>query len=335
MHAKFILRIPTFCFYFTLLVLFSCQQESARKIFNRRNSFSASVIQNQLFFSNRAMDYSFPIWFNDSLIRLNAIESITRNIYSRNTILNETQDSLIEFPSESICYQFHENGFVKKVSHMYYFDDRKISQFDFFYSNAPNKTGFSLAKIDSMIDFRDNIPLRLNSSQNLEMFELYSQQQVETDFSVFKNRLTGDYLFAAFNKTIWGAMSIDAEFHPTPKDKILLGTLLKPEKIYRVENKVKESEVVEFEYRKGQITKILTYQYPFIEQRSFNYDKRGYCIGYIDSTFSDKIFLTRSVATFENNMLGSPKRIVHQKELEVGKRKVMNYEDIIYKYRKE
>jgi len=314
--------------------LFSCQQEGKRKIFGRSHTFSASIIQNQLFFSERAMDYSFPLWFNDSLIRHHAIESVTRNIYSRNTILNETQDSLVEFPAESICYQFNEKGFVNKVSHIYYFDDRKISQFDFFYSKAPNKNGFSSAKIDSMVEFKDNIPLPLSSSRDLEMFALYSQKQTEKDFSVFRNRLTGDYLFAVFNKNIWGALSIDAEFHPTPKDKVLLGTLLKPEKIYRVENKVKESEVIEFEYKKERITKILNYQYPFIEQRSFNYDKQGYCIGFIDSTFSEKIFLTKSVATFENNSLGSPTRIVHEKELEVGKLKTVNYEDIIYKYRK-
>jgi hypothetical protein len=50
-------------------------------------------------------------------------------------------------------------------------------------------------------------------------------------------------------------------------------------------------------------------EYPFDHKRDFLYSKKGICLGYIDSTFSDDIFVTRNI-----NKKNEPIRIIHRKE---------------------
>ena len=52
------------------------------------------------------------------------------------------------------------------------------------------------------------------------------------------------------NKKYWGALSVDSILEPRPIDRVVLGSPHFPFKSYRVENKVKEKDVVEYRYKR-------------------------------------------------------------------------------------
>jgi hypothetical protein len=118
------------------------------------------------------------------------------------------------------------------------------------------------------------------------------------------------------NKKYWGPLSIDSILGPMPKDIIVLGSPYVPAKQYSVENKVYENNVINYVYdKKTQIVKSINRQeYPFDLRRTLVYSKNGICEGYIDSTFSGDLFLTRTVAKMDLDKNNKPLRIVNRKE---------------------
>lgn len=332
MNRRFSLLFAVFVLF--LFVLFSCQEDRKTKLFGLKKSNPPTLIYNHLLFSDFANEFSFPIWFNDSLIQLHKIEKITRNIYPKSLTSSDTYDSLYQVPSEIVIYEFDKLGQVRKVSHIFYFDDRKISQFEYVYPYAANKIGFASVRLDSMVVFKDNIPVPLNTSRDLEIFALYNSVKSEKGYSIFTDRMTGDFLYCLLDKKLISPLEIDRQFKPNPRDIILIGSPKKPEKVYHVENKINETKVKKFTYKKGKIDNIRSNSYPFHTMRNFSYDKNGYCIGYIDSTFSESNYLTRTITDFENNRISSPRKIFHKKENSEGKMSLINFEEFTYEYRK-
>jgi hypothetical protein len=316
------------------VIFFSCTENGKRKIFDLKKTNPPSLIHNHLLFSDFSNEFSFPIWFNDSMIRTNKIKKITRNIYPKRLLNKAINDTLFQMPSETVIYEFGVEGNVEKVSHLFFFDDRKISQFEYVYPYLANNTGFASVRLDSMVVFKDKIPVSLNTIRDLELFALYNFKKSDKGFSIFENRMTGDFLFCLSDKKLWRPLEIDREFRPNPKDLILLGNPLKPEKIYQVKNKINEKNVQQFNYKNGSIQVIRKDAYPFNTARYFTYDKIGYCTGYIDSTFSEDTFLTRTLSNFENNIIFSPTKILNKKENSDGKMILINYQEFIYEYRK-
>jgi hypothetical protein len=313
-------------------IISSCKSEGKRKLFNPKRTYPQSLFRNHLLFSDFANDFSFPIWFNDSLIKKNKISKITRIIYPKSLTEASRGDSILSVPSETIEFVFTKNGTVERVNQTFYYDDRKISQYEYQYHDFPNKYGFSSAKVDSKIAVIEKFGIDI--SRDAEKFALYDQKKQGKDFSSFKNRLSGDFLYSISNKALWGPLEIDKQIRPNPNDIVVLGDLYSPKKIYQVENKVNERNVVKYNYKKGNVRSIRTNEYPFHSIRNFIYDTRGYCTGYIDSTFSENNFLTRTISGFENNMIFSPTKIFHRKENSERKLTLINYEEFIFEYQK-
>lgn len=313
------------------LVLGSCTEVENPKFFKHKNN-PPSLIRNHLLFSSRATEYSFPIWFNDSLIRENKIARIKRIIYQKNLMKITLGESLPNTPSETIEYLFSKTGFLKTVNHTFYFDNHKISEFEFSYTKSPNKIGFSNVKLLDKMQSIDTL-FHLNQFGG-EQFSRYEPIKFFDHFATFKNIVVDELLHVVFSQNYWRPLTIDRKMNPNPNDLILLGNLFHPEKIYQVENKVTETYVELFNYRKGNIQNIKSWEYPFRSSRSFVYDKRGYCIGFIDSTYSENSFLTRTISDFENNMFFSPTKIYHRKENSVGKLTLINSEEFVYEFRK-
>ncbi|MGJ8660793.1 MAG: hypothetical protein ACSHXL_02020 [Bacteroidota bacterium] len=315
-------------------LLFSCREDGKRKLFGLKKVTPPTLIHNHLLFSTFANEFSFPIWFNDSLIAMNKVAKITRNIYPKSLSSVDQEDSMYQVPSEIITYEFNKLGMVKKVSHVFYYDDRKISQFEYVYPFPANKNGFASVRLDSMVLFKDNISIPLNTTRDMELFALYNTVKSGPGFSIFNNRMSGDNLFCISDKKLSSPLEIDRQFKPNPRDLILLGTPRKPEKVYHVENKINEIHVKKFNYDKNKIVSIRSNSYPFHTTRYFSYDKKGYCTGFIDSTYSESTFLTRTISNFDNNALHTPTKIFHRKENSEGVMRLINYEEFIYEYRK-
>jgi len=129
----------------------------------------------------------------------------------------------------------------------------------------------------------------------------------------YVNIENGNYLFFLPNEKHWGALSVDSILGPTGEDLVVYGTPEKPTKRYHVVNRVNESDVKTIEYGKktNNPTEIKFEREPFDYKRTIEYNKKGDCTGFVDSTFSMDRYLMRkhSEFTFANNQL--PTSVTH------------------------
>jgi hypothetical protein len=144
------------------------------------------------------------------------------------------------------------------------------------------------------------------------------------------------------NSKFWGPLSVDSILSPTPKDVIVLGSPYFPSKIYRVQNKVNEMDVQSFVYWKNSKTKqktrnkniqtLIRQEYPFEFKRTILTDKQGKCGEYIDSTFSEGKFLTRTLSEIHFNTKNLPVKIIHKKQVKSVSSNRLSIEILTYEF---
>lgn len=266
-------------------------------------------------------DVSFPIWFNDSIIKNNKIQKITRRSFKLDrNISNPFQSIVGAVPREMREYYFNSLGAIIQLNVHYYYDDREIGSILFSYTGEKDVFGYAQVKKKTIVT--------KTTKRISETHELYDPNERELDFRMhvkrkgakkflaYQDMETGNFIYYLLNSKYWGVLSVDSIIEPTPKDLIGWGTPLFPSKKYQVSNKVNESNVKEFIYDKNH-TNVPNYWlkkvYPFDYKRTFVYHK-GTCDGYIDSTFADGIYVTRMISNFTLNAKNEPKNIIRQKE---------------------
>jgi hypothetical protein len=303
-----------YLFLFLSVILFaSCQakrddEKAAAPILR-----PAAMIHYQMLYSEMEREISFPLWFNDSLIKDHKIRSITRSIYPR-----QKGDSLMDttstVPREQWTYLFKKNGTLERIYHRTFYDDRLISMFLFRYPQKTLGNFYSQVQMDSLVRFEQNTTKPLTVDRTEDMYRMYSQKNTNKDFSSYQNKESRDVLFLLHSKKKRNPLDIGKLLSPTPIDRIILGDLPYPEKIYSVENKVKEKRVRTFEYENNSVIRVVTNDFPFKSIRTFSYDSIGYCNGYIDSLFGDNTFLTQTKTQFLLNQFHTPNSVVHFKQ---------------------
>lgn len=294
------------------LWLVACQAEGERKPLIKRKR-PTGVINYQVMYSDLANEISFPLWFNDSLVAKERICRIVRSIYPRIEGVKQV-DTTSMVPREQWEYFFREDGSIYRVSHRSFFDDQVISYFNFAYPKVKNTGFYRTVLKDSMVRYGtgDFIPVYEDNPEDL--YHVYSLVEKEDKFTAYKNSETGNFLFILSDTKFRNPLAIDRLLGPTPMDKIIVGELPFPEKVYRVENKVVEHDVQRYSYDRGAILRIEKQDYPFHTDRSFLYNLPGYCTGYIDSVFSEENYLTRIKTRFLLNKMNVPNTVIHQKQ---------------------
>jgi hypothetical protein len=294
------------------LWLVACQSEGKRKSLIKRKRPPA-MINYQVMYSDLGKEISFPLWFNDTLVARQRICRIVRSIYPR--IEGVTQvDTTSMVPREQWEYYFREDGSISRVSHRSFFDDQVISRFDFAYPKVKNTDLYRAVLKDSMVRFGAGDFMPSYDDNEEDLYHVYTLIEKADKYTVYRNSETGNYLFLLRDKKLKNPLEIDRLLSPTPKDKIIVGDLPSPTKIYRVENKVIERDVQKFSYHRGAILRIEKQDYPFRSERSFLYNLPGFCTGYIDSVFSDEKYLTRIKTRFLLNKMNVPNTVLHQKQ---------------------
>lgn len=283
----------------TLAVLFSCE-EGKRPFSHKKEIVTAPFIfkMNQCF-TDDEYNLSFPNWFEDSIIREYNISSITRKIFSVSDEVDTTDLELREIRT----YDFSKNGQLKGIQVAHYYDNQEVGSIT-----------FSIKQIDEY-GYAMVTPIKAKSSKEqeeiLSQYRIVLKEKYTSKYLAYHHPLSGDYVFYVIDEEMFGPLSVDSILHPTKHDQITLGSPIDPKKRYRVENTVNETDVVEYKYAKDQLVEIVFDEYPFHIQRHVNYDAKGNCLGYIDSTFSDNQFLIEKVARFESqNTL--PSKLIHQ-----------------------
>lgn len=272
-----------------LFFLLSCSEEKATPFLAKSENHADFLFNMQHYFSDSEFNVSFPLWFNDSLVRLHKIEKIIRSTYLSGNDLEEGMPA----PKEVKTYLFNENGELLSIQVQQFYENIEVANIAFDYLSPKDQNGFSTVErrrgkniVDE--DFHDH-------------YTIYEKEDYKEKFLVYTNEQTGNYLFYLLKRKNWGAVSVDSILQPTPEDIVALGSTFYPKKIYQVENTVNEINVVKYTYDKSNryIKEILYNDYPFKKKRTILYGQTGLCKGYIDSTFTDDKFLKRRESKFE------------------------------------
>ena len=280
-------------------ILFASCSEEKRKLFQRGNKVSKDfVLEMQHFFSESEDNMSFPVWFDDSLVKENRVKSIHRKIYNVNGKVEDFASLKVDK-----LYEFDEKGHVKRIQVSEYYEGQKVTDVTFIYSGVKDVYGFQKVKMK----------ITNESNADLEAYQFYEMEQRANSFLAYVNVDNGNYLFFLPNEKHWGALSVDSILRPTGDDFVVYGTPKFPSKRYHVLNRVNEFDVKTIEYAKKSKnpTEIQFEREPFDYKRSIQYDKKGHCVGFIDSTFSMESYLMRrhSKFSFKNEQL--PTRVTH------------------------
>ncbi len=286
-----------------------------------KKKYPVSIVDFNTLLTEEENDVSFPTWFNDSIIKAHRIKKITRKSFPRNkddegktTVLKST------VPREIREFYFNPVGSLIQLNVHNYYDDREIGSVLFSYSGKKDFFGFAAVTRNTFVS-KTAKPFSYEESLDPDQreldFRIHAKRKNYNKCLVYQDMETGDYLFFIPRKKYWGVMSVDSLLAPNPQDVIVLGTPRHPYKKYQVSNKVNEKNVRLFTYQKKHrkvINHFIKKEYPFDYKRDFIFSKKGICRGYIDSTFSDDIFVTRNVSEIQYNKQNEPIRIIHRKE---------------------
>ncbi len=320
------MRILFFGLFCLILSLLACQADKQKEHVNQENSKTSSFLfRMQLLFNETENFMSFPIWFDDSVIRSHRISHLTREIF--HISINNADEALDEDLDlrEKRDYFFDRNGAIDSLRIVYFFDDRPIGSVKYLYQSEPDKNGFC-ARFNRVI----NIPGDFGMVQSEIPFHSFTQLVSGKKHLSFADMENGVKYHYMVNKKYHGPLSVDSVIHPGADDIIFLGTPIKPMKRYSVINKVHERNIHNYVYENDQIKTISREEYPFNIRRTISYDDEGICTGFIDSTFSENIFLTRSKAEFTLNDKKLPMQLLRKKENHENKASRVSLEKYSY-----
>ena len=318
--------MKTFLTTLVLMVLYSCGRDSSELNSPRKIRPPRSIVNLKVFNTEAEKTLSFPVLFDNQLIHQQGVKKVTRSFYLLDK-LRERRDLSTEVLREKREYFYNEFGRIIQIDFTYYFDDRVVGKQRIKYPNAKDYYGYSAAVLhrDSGAVIQDKAEIDFG-------FRMHHLVKKNRRYLAFEDQKSGEMLFYMLNKNYWGALSVDSIIQPRPIDRVVLGSPHFPFKSYRVENKVKEKDVVEYSYRKDskQLKRIVSADYPFNSTRTFIYRKSGYCFTYIDSTFSGEEYLSRTITKMDLDAQKRPVKVRHIKETGFRKLGVVSLERITY-----
>ncbi len=278
--------------------LFGCSEEVRMKRKKSKVVLQPSLIRLSHYFSEFEEELSFPVWFDDSLIRKSNIQKIIRKTYS----LNDDTTKL-RLPRTIKEYTFDESGGLQSYNVSQYYEGQEVSSLRFEYPNGIDQFGYS--------ELETNVP---NSVLDQSKYKIYKPEKYASDFLVYKNVSDGTYLLCMTNEKYYGPLSVDSILNPTSFDLVMLGNPRFPEKRYRVENRVNESDVISVEYHKKYHLplELKIEKTPFTYHRIVKYNNEGVCNGFTDSTFSIDQMLTVKRSVWSLNEWGNPVKMIHK-----------------------
>lgn len=314
-----------------LLTLLSCS-DNPRVTFNsitKNQKHQTSLFNLSNMFSENENMLSFPIWFNDSIVKKNQISSIHRKIFYFGALNNNICcDSILK---EEKKYSFNKDGILAGLIINNYYDLQKISSYIIKYENKRDQFGYQSASLTSHL-FKMNTD-KFNDDQYA--YKLCNPIVSSNTFYAYKIQNENKHIYIIDNPLLHGALKVDSLVKPNPQDAIILGNTFYPLKKYKVKNLLKEIESHTYGYSKvnpKQIVTITRKKYPFLSKRDFIYSNNGFVDQYIDSIFSDQLFVSRTVSSIKYNESILPVKVTHQKENQMGDTLVNSLETFEYTF---
>lgn len=304
---------------FLVFLFFGCSSNPSNETDIQSPKKLAQWINPLVFNTDLDNQLSFPIWFDDSLIRAHQIAKITRRIYG--SFEKEEVDSALireTFPREKREFYFDANGFVDRIVIYSYYDDREIARSSYFYTGNMDNNGFRVTqKISSkqIVSEDEDVVFLGDEIQLSTPISTYHLLGKTKKFFAYQNQERTETIFSLRESKFWNPLSVDSILKPQPSDWIVFGNLKKPHKRYHVKNTVLESDVHEYTYFETGILKSISInKNAFTIKRHFQYENSGAWIAYTDSTFAEDYFIHRTVSTFNFDALQRPIEIRHTRQ---------------------
>lgn len=304
--------------FLAVLLLVGCSEEVRMKRKKSKVELQPSLIRMSHYFSEFEEELSFPVWFDDSLVRKSNIQKLVRKTYS----LNDDSTKL-RLPRTVKEYEFDENGGVLSYSVRQYYEGQEVSSMTFEYPKGIDQFGYS--------ELKTSVP---NEVLDQSKYKVYKPEKYAADFLVYRNVSDGTYLLCMTDEKYYGPLSVDSILNPTAYDLVMLGSPKSPSKRYRVENRVNESDVIDVKYHeKYQLPiELKLDRTPFTYHRIVKYDHQGICNGFTDSTFSIDQLLTVKKSRWSLNELGNPIKMIHKTDTPNNELQNTQIETFEYEY---
>ncbi len=287
------------CNLLIYLLLFTILSACAEKVRKQRKvnewQYSAMLFNLEHLFSSAEHDVSFPVWFNDSVLREQKIKEILRKEFNGDTSDFTSLRSIKH-------YYFSELGELKKLETKEFYDGQEIMNVTFDYESASDEYGYAIVKYPTLKQRESTAP-----------YKIHEKEEYTPSFLAYVEKESTGYRFYILHEKHWGVLSIDSMLDPSREDLIYLGTPGRPSKKYQVENRINEFNVRKWNYGKSgrKLRTIVDETGPFYYKRSLCISKKK-CTGFIDSTFSLHQFLMERKTIFTFNESHLPKEVRHR-----------------------
>lgn len=285
--------------FFVCLILGACAGKQHKSVSEKRqNEALDCLFRMQVLFTDAEDDFSFPLWFNEKMIATQKISAITRRIYS--TEIKDAERQL----REKRQYYFNQNGMLRCLVIRHFFDDEEIGIVRYDYPNGQDEHGYAmyrLVKDTSRLDaFQDvNVP-----EVKITHYPVYPG----TEFLVYRNSSTGKmrHYFPLGKIQI-----VDSVQAPQPYDEVILGSACNPIARYILGKDEIKLEFTRYVYSKktGAIARIIFYKGPLTTKRTLEYNAKGKCTGFVDSSFHKAKFFTHFQTEFALDDKGNPMKV--------------------------
>ena len=307
--------------FIVLFILGACAgKKHGSQQLKRQNEAYEFIFRMQMMYTDQEDEASFPVWFNEQMISKQKISSITQVIYE--TEIKDAPKSL----REKRQYYFNRNGMLRCMVIRSYYDDEQIGLIRYDYPTGHNAFGFGryeVVKDTSRLDFIEdaNVP---------DVNAVFYPIAMGKDLMVFRNGQTGKRRYYYPNGKI---QKVDSIPEPQIYDQIVMGTVLNPTSIYFLGKDKIKVNVTRYIYSKktGAIARILFYRGPLTTKRNFDYNAKGKCTGFIDSTFTNAKLLCDIQTTFMLNHAGNPTKVNTFKRIN-DKPTILQTEQFLYEH---
>lgn len=297
--------------------LVSCSEEKKEVSTKDLNEpEAANQLLNPGFFNEENFkNVSFPIWFNSDLIAEKNIKELSLSYHSYQNTLDVTVSELTIRPKKVRTFTFNKNGWVSKYTIQEFYDDKLISTAKFKYRSAPDSMGYSIPTVDISKQNTKNIPLAfLQSLDKLLVFNRLEKVADESKNLKFKETfyVTSHAVLYLTDTLYQNITYLNSEVKPKPEDIIVFGLPNKPQKSFKLENKVELDDIFEHNYfGNGIIESSEFYRDVFTVKRNFSYSSGGSYEGFIDSTFASSDLIQVDKCSISCDSLQIPYQIIN------------------------
>ena len=271
---------------FLFFIFFGCNEDQTSNVKEKAEIPPQNdQLVNWTFFNPEGLqNISFPIWFNDSIIK-------EKNIKRIHVSINELEPQDDSTFHDTIPSKFYDIGFSNERLNIIYVKEFSqeiaIEEQWFKYRHNKDSLGYSLPDITNNVIYDENDFLPIFSTlQNAQHYIRLKLLEVDSSTVQYENTLSNNKEKHVFIKdsSNWNVHFIDQKFEHPEKIVFYFGLPKKHVESFRIKNLVEKNQISSNKYfENGCIYQHSTFNNGFENRKTFLYDKTGRVNGFVDS----------------------------------------------------